>query len=185
MSGTQSCSLHCGCPGAEFDAGSSMEVPVEILDEIHEISLAMASEVNILISGGDAEARAALACLIHQNRGPTGPFIVFSARPQRGPAAAQAMIRASNGGTLFIEELADLDADAQRELLRVVDSRRPGADAATPRRVITATRDDLQDRIASEPILGYLFYRLNSVHLVVERPHQCISTTHEPSPPRK
>lgn len=141
---------------------------MQILDEIHDISLAMASEVNILISGGDAEARTALACLIHQKLGPAGSFIVFSARSEPDPAAAQAMIRASNGGTLFIEELADLDTDTQRELLRVIDACRPGTEAAAPRRVITAMGDDLQDRIASEPILGNLFYRLNSIHLVVE-----------------
>jgi DNA-binding NtrC family response regulator len=141
--------------------------PVEILNEIHDISLAMASEVNILISGGDAEARTALACLIHQNRGPAGPFIVFSTQPEPNPAAARVMIGASNGGTLFIEELAELDTDTQRELLRVVAARRAGAQAA-PRRIITATGDNLQDRIAAEPILGNLFYRLNSIHLVVE-----------------
>jgi DNA-binding NtrC family response regulator len=141
---------------------------VEIDTEIHDITLAMASDVNILITGGDAEARTALACLIHQNHGPAGSFIVFSAKPARNRAAAQAMIRASSGGTLFIEELADLDTETQRELLRVVDARRAGAEAAAPRRVITAMGDNLQDRIASEPILGNLFYRLNLIHLVVE-----------------
>ena len=139
---------------------------MEIRNETHDIGLAIASEVNILISGGDALARTALAYLIHQNHDPAGSFIVFSARPD--PAAAQAMIRASNGGTLFIEELAELDTEAQRELLRVVDAGQPGAKEAAPRRVITAMGEGLQARIASEPILGNLFYRLNSIHLVVE-----------------
>ena len=141
---------------------------MEVLTEIDDISLAIASEVNILISGGDAVERTALACLIHQNHDPAGSFIVFSAQPEPEPAAAQAMIRASSGGTLFIEELADLDSEAQSELLRVLDARRPGEESAAPRRVITAMGSDLQDRIASEPVLGDLFYRLNSVHLVVE-----------------
>lgn len=154
--------------GAEFDAGSSMGGVMEIHNDIHDISLAIASEVNILISGGDAAARTALAYLIHQNHGSAGSFIVLSARAQPDPAGAQAMIRASNGGTLFIEDLADLDTDTLRELLRVVDARRPGAKAAAPRRVIAAMGDDLQDRIASEPIFGNLFYRLNSIHLVVQ-----------------
>lgn len=140
---------------------------VEIHNEIHDISLAIASEVNILISGGDAEARTALACLIHQSHDSAGSFIVLSARAEPDPAVAQARIRGSNGGTLFIEELADLDTDTLAELLRVVDARRPGAEAA-PRRVIAAVGDDLQGRIASEPILGNLFYRLNSIHLVVQ-----------------
>jgi DNA-binding NtrC family response regulator len=91
------------------------------------------------------------------------------------------MIRASNGGTLFIEELADLDTDTQRELLRVVDARRAGADAA-PRRVITAIAADLQDRLASEPILESLFYRLNSLHLFVE-PGVRYTTTGRAGPP--
>jgi len=111
--------------------------------------------------------RTALACLIHQNHGPAGSFIVFSAPPETDPAAAPAMIRAANGGTLFVEELADLDTDTQRELLRVIEARRTGAEAA-PRLVIAAMGDDLQDRIAAEPILGALFYRLNALHLIVE-----------------
>jgi DNA-binding NtrC family response regulator len=140
---------------------------VEIQLELHDISLAMTSEVNILISGGDTVARTALARLIHQPHGPAESFIVFSARSESDPAATQAMIQASNGGTLFVEELAELDTDRQRELLRVVDARQAGAEAA-PRLVIAAMGDDLQGRIAAEPILATLFYRLNSIHLVVE-----------------
>ena len=148
---------------------------MEVHDEIHDISaaiddisLAIASEVNIVISGGDAAARTALAWLIHQSQDSAGSFIVLSAPAERDPAGAQAMIRGSNGGTLFIEELADLDIDTLHELLRVVDARGPDANVAAPRRVIAAMGDDLQDRIASDPILGNLFYRLNSIHLVVQ-----------------
>lgn len=140
---------------------------MDIYNDVQDISLPIAAEVNILISGGNAAARTALACLIHQYHDPAGSFIVFSGRHET-PAAAQAMIRASNGGTLFIEELVDLDHNTQRELLRVLNARRAGVEPTAPRRVITAMGDYLQGRIASDQVLGDLFYRLNSIHLVVE-----------------
>jgi DNA-binding NtrC family response regulator len=141
--------------------GDAVEIPCDI-------GLAIASDVNILISGGNADARTSLACLIHQrsDRG-AGSFVVFAPQQASETAETRAMLHASAGGTLFIEELAALNLETQDELLRLVDARQSAPPSAVPRRVIAATGDNLLDRIAAEKFNAELFYRLNSIHLVL------------------
>jgi DNA-binding NtrC family response regulator len=137
-----------------------------------DIGLAIVSDVNILISGGDADARTSLACLIHQRSVlRASSFVVFSPQRELETAETREVIRASSGGTLFIEELAGLNSETQDELLRIVDARLSDPPLAAPRRVIAATGDNLLDRIAAEEFNADLFYRLNSIHLVL-RPRE-------------
>ncbi|MCI0588550.1 MAG: sigma 54-interacting transcriptional regulator [Planctomycetes bacterium] len=78
----------------------------------------------------------------------------------------------ANGGTLFLDEVAELTAPVQAKLLRVLqDSRvtRLGAEGSLPVdvRILAATNRELRSEVARGAFRTDLFYRLNSVSLLV------------------
>jgi len=132
-----------------------------------DIGCAIWSGVNVLISGGDPEARAALARVIHERSVcRRGPFIAVEADwgPVSTPTGAHGAWRSARGGTLFIEEALALNGEAQVELMRLFDvsNRRAGTETT---RVIAATAHNLLDRVASRGFRDDLFYRLNMIHV--------------------
>ena len=74
----------------------------------------------------------------------------------------------ANGGTLFIDELAEIPAEVQVKLLRVLQERKiervgSGAEIEVDVRLIGATHRDLQGLVADGGFREDLFYRLNVV----------------------
>ena len=159
-------------------------------DVRRDIQVAVRSDLSVLISGGDPVSRKSLAHQIHRRSGRSGrqlfvvdrnSFIQFfgplDARmslPSRIVGAPMRHARRANGvegGTLLIEEVADLSWEEQSELLRFLeragqqnDSRLHGIRDA---RIISGTGHWLLDRVASKQFRADLFYRLNSIHLVL------------------
>ena len=79
--------------------------------------------------------------------------------------------RAADGGTIFLDEIGELDFDLQAKLLRVLQDRRVtpvGSHESLPVdvRVVAATNRDLQQDVRDGRFRLDLFYRLNviSVH---------------------
>lgn len=77
-----------------------------------------------------------------------------------------------NGGTIFLDEIAELPLDTQALLLRVLESGefiRVGASKVqkTDVRVIAATNVDLQERVHKGKFREDLYYRLNTVPIKV------------------
>jgi DNA-binding NtrC family response regulator len=84
--------------------------------------------------------------------------------------AAQGAFRAAHGGTVFLDEIAELECDTQTKLLRVLQQRAVtplGSHEATPVdiRVIAATNRDLPREIAQGRFRADLYYRLHVVSL--------------------
>lgn len=130
-----------------------------------DMECAIWSDANVLISGGNPEDRRKLARLIHLrgNRG-RQPFVVVGAHP---PAE---LVQGLPGGTLFIEEAAELGKALQAELVDMLKNRpaEPDAPSGLRRtRVIAATSHDLLERVGSNAFRVDLFYRLNSIHIVL------------------
>jgi two-component system, NtrC family, response regulator AtoC len=78
----------------------------------------------------------------------------------------------ANGGTLFFDEIGDMDIDLQAKLLRVLQTgqfERVGGDRTieTDVRIISATNRDLETRIVEKSFREDLLYRLNvvTIHL--------------------
>jgi transcriptional regulator of acetoin/glycerol metabolism len=155
-----------------------------------DIDAAVGSDLTVLISGGDPVSRKSLAHEIHRrsSRSRLPLFVVerdafieffrafdagvpFPGRIVGGDTRHAPRAKSTEGGTLLIEEIADLSWEEQSELLLFVertvqrnDLRPHGVRDA---RIISGTGHWLLDRVASKQFRADLFYRLNSIHLVL------------------
>lgn len=143
-----------------------------------------ASEVPVVIEGETGTGKEALAEAIHEvSPRAAGPFVVFDCTAvapslveselfghERGAftgatASRKGVFEQADGGTLFIDELGDLDPSLQPKLLRAVERmevRRVGGDKwiKVNARVIAATRRDLDREVQDGRFRDDLFFRL-------------------------
>jgi DNA-binding NtrC family response regulator len=89
------------------------------------------------------------------------------------------VFEAASGGTVFLDEIGELDADAQAKLLRVLETKqvvRVGSTREIPVdvRIVAASHRDLEALVAEGRFRQDLFYRLNAMTLRIpplrERP---------------
>jgi two-component system response regulator GlrR len=145
---------------------------------------AAASEATVLIEGETGTGKDLSARTIHENSARhAGPFVVVdcgSIPPtllqselfgyERGAftgaiSARMGAFEASNGGTVFLDEVGELSLDLQPQILRVLEDRqikRIGSNKYTPVdiRVVAATNRSLAKAVASERFRSDLYYRL-------------------------
>jgi DNA-binding NtrC family response regulator len=158
--------------------------------ELLRVAMRLAStDLPILITGETGTGKEVIARLIHQHsKVKRGPFVPFncSAMPRdlvesqlfghRRGAFTGAMdsfpgvIRAAERGTLFLDELADLDPATQPKLLRFLESAEvhPVGDIRPQRvsvRVVAATNADLDELVAQGRFRRDLFYRVGVARL--------------------
>jgi DNA-binding NtrC family response regulator len=156
---------------------------------IQEARLHAGSDVTVLITGESGTGKELLARAIHRVSGRAGaPFTsinmaslagsLFDAEffgHTRGAFTGAERDRVgylehSNGGTVFLDEVADLPFDFQGKLLRVLEQGefiRLGASAAQKAdvRFISATNADLDRQLARRSFRQDLYYRLKGVQL--------------------
>jgi two-component system response regulator HydG len=141
------------------------------------------SRVPLVIEGETGTGKEVLAESLHEVSGARGPFVVFDCTTvtaslleaelfghERGAftgatAARAGVFEEASGGTLFIDEIGDLDLALQAKLLRALDRgevRRVGGPKwiKVDVRVITATRRDLDRAVATGRFRDDLFHRL-------------------------
>ncbi|MCB9945272.1 MAG: sigma-54-dependent Fis family transcriptional regulator [Geminicoccaceae bacterium] len=143
----------------------------------------------ILISGPPGSGKEVAAHLIHQcSRRAEGPFVVLNTAvlaadrmdvelfgcepgflgPDQPPVVG--MMERADGGTLVLDEVADMPLDTQGKILRALQDRgfvRPGGDRQreVDVRIITTTNRDLTAEMAAGRFREDLYYRLNVVPL--------------------
>ena len=75
----------------------------------------------------------------------------------------------ADGGTIFLDEIGELDLNLQSKLLRVLQEREiepiGGRSRQVDIRVIAATNADLEEKISEKTFRADLYYRLNVIHL--------------------
>lgn len=154
-----------------------------------EMARVAPSEIAIHIAGETGTGKERVAEALHRrSRRAGGPFVAVNASSvgdelfeaemfghARGAftgaaAAREGYVAAAEGGTLFIDELADLSPRAQAKLLRLLQEReyrRVGENEVRRAdvRVLTATNADLEERVRSGAFREDLLYRLSVVTL--------------------
>jgi len=165
--------------------GSSVEMR-EIFDILEKIS---PTDATVVLEGETGTGKGVVAETIHEmSPRSEGPFVVFDcgAVPQnlveselfgheKGSFTGAVMSREglfeqADGGTIFLDELAELSADLQPKLLRVLEEReirRVGGNRSIPVdvRVIAATNRNLEEEVREGRFRQDLFYRLSVVRL--------------------
>jgi transcriptional regulator with AAA-type ATPase domain/tetratricopeptide (TPR) repeat protein len=154
-----------------------------------EMARVAPSEIAIHITGETGTGKERVAEALHRrSRRANGPFVAVNASSlgdelfeaemfghARGAftgatAAREGYVAAAEGGTLFIDELADLSPRAQAKLLRLFQEReyrRVGENEVRRAdvRVLTATNADLEERVRAGAFREDLLYRLSVVTL--------------------
>jgi transcriptional regulator with GAF, ATPase, and Fis domain len=149
------------------------------------------TDATVLIQGETGTGKGQIAKAIHQaSLRKSGPYVVvdcgavqrqlveselfghekgaFSGAYQQRPGAFEM----SSGGTVFIDELGELELDMQPKLLRVLDARevrRIGGSSPMPidMRVVAATRRDLGREVERGAFREDLYFRLSVITLTI------------------
>ncbi len=160
------------------------------------------AETRVLVTGESGVGKEVIADAIHAwSRRAAGPLVkincaaipenlleseLFGHEKGAFTGAVQQRIgrfEEANGGTIFLDEIAELPLPLQAKLLRVINDgtfRRIGSarDLRTDARVLAATNRDLEAEIAAGRFREDLFYRLNvmEIHLppLRERPEDIL-----------
>jgi DNA-binding NtrC family response regulator len=79
------------------------------------------------------------------------------------------LVDAAMGGTLLLNNVEDMPAPVQRELISTLDGLQQTRERRATVRLIAGTTVSLRDRIGQGTFSESLFYRLNTIHVVVTR----------------
>ena len=162
------------------------------------IEAASATDLNVLITGETGTGKELAAERIHrQSRRQSFPFVCVNCAAipgelleselfgyERGAftgafASREGKLPFARGGTVFLDEIGDMDLYSQAKILRAIESRRVqrlGSNREIPLdiRIVAATNQDLERLTAQGRFRQDLYYRLNVVHISIpplrERP---------------
>ncbi len=160
-------------------------------EKLAQAHLAAGTDARILLTGDTGTGKEMMARAIHRaSSRVSAPFVAFSCTSV-APEILESelfghlkgaftgalrdhpgVIRAAEGGTLYLDDIADLPTALQPRLLRALQEGAvvaQGASTATPInvRVICGTHRDLAQLMASGRFREDLYYKLNVVHIDV------------------
>ncbi|HWB03817.1 MAG TPA: sigma-54 dependent transcriptional regulator [Verrucomicrobiales bacterium] len=136
------------------------------------IAHACTSTAPVLLRGpsGSGKTLAARVIHAHGSRAP-GPFITQACGdlPPSGEHFSGRLMEQARGGTLLLDEISDLPADYQAQLLRLVENQALAAwDHDDPDvRIIAATHRDLAGEVTAGRFRKDLYFRLNVIEIVL------------------
>ncbi|MGI9367213.1 MAG: response regulator [Ruegeria sp.] len=120
------------------------------------VARVMNTDLSVMISGESGTGKSLIARAIHDfSDRRTLPFVTVTAadlRELEGPARVMARVR---GGTLLIDEIADIDDEVQARIVRMMDA--PGDHVP---RFMATNQSDLTDAMESGRVRQDLYYRL-------------------------
>ncbi len=140
------------------------------------------AEGHMLIFGEAGTGKEWLAKACHKSsRHSSGDFLVFNCALAAEPEAKAALfgdgqrgivgiVQKAKGGTLYLDEIADLPTDLQSELLKYLVSNKSldaNSDGKDSVRIIASTHRDLGQMVLDGQFREDLFYHLNVLSLVI------------------
>ena len=157
-------------------AGSEFALIASLEGQIRD---AVRSDLDVLVSGGTEQVRRLLAKVIHRRslRGRL-PFVVLDPTYVATSILGWSSAQLPHAATVFVAEIAELTTDSQMLLGQLLEGRARGRAQRTldpsdhtdvQPRIVSGTAYDLTKRIQNGTFSRDLFYRLNTVHLVL--PH--------------
>jgi DNA-binding NtrC family response regulator len=182
---------HPDVPTAIFGDCEIVGTSPAMHEQVRNIVKIAAVDAPVLISGERGTGKQLIARAIHStSRRAAGPFVAVDcgALPpdivqselfgqERGapPDAYRrriGLIESAAGGTIFMDEIAELPASSQASLLRFLQDniieRVGGGEPIAPNvRVIAATSVDLQEAVAAERFRDDLYYRLHVLNITL------------------
>ena len=147
------------------------------------------SDVTVLIQGESGTGKELIARAIHFNSRRLGkPFIALNCAAipkelleselfgfEKGAFTGAierklGKFEQANGGTIFLDEIGDMPLDLQSKILRVIQEKeitRTGGNQNIPvdLRIVAATNQNLEEKVAQKTFREDLYYRLNVVPL--------------------
>jgi DNA-binding NtrC family response regulator/tetratricopeptide (TPR) repeat protein len=181
----------------EFSAPSFVYAEERTGEFLRSAHLVAGTQGTVLITGETGTGKDVLARLIHEWSGRTGPFIAVNCGAlTETPLESQLFghvrgssvdaledqtgaVREAAGGTLFLDDIAELSLGNQGKLLRLIEHGEihPVGASLPVRvdvRVLASASCDLKDSVARKEFRDDLFYRLSTFHLHIpplrERP---------------
>lgn len=157
----------------------------------HQVEVAAPTDYNLVITGESGTGKEMIARIIHNlSARAKGPFIAvnmasfsktlfeddFFGHTKGAYTGAvtekKGFFEAASGGTIFLDEVTELDPSLQGKMLRVIQERelyRLGSTQARniDVRIISATNRDIKEEIDTKRFREDLFYRLNMFHINV------------------
>ena len=155
---------------------------------LDRVGIVAESRASVLITGDSGTGKELIATAIHYNSPRREqPFIkincaaipenlleseLFGHRKGSFTGAVtdkKGKIELADGGTIFLDEIGELDLNLQSKFLRVLQEREIEPIGGKPRsvdiRVIAATNANLEEKIAAREFRADLYYRLNVINL--------------------
>ena len=176
-------------PAGGTNAAEPAQVLSPAMKKVMELASTVApSKTTVLLTGESGTGKEVLARKIHDLSGRTGLFVPVHCAAlnanlleselfghEKGAFTGAESLRRGRfevaaGGTVFLDEIGEIDAQTQVKLLRVIESRsfeRVGGTEPiqTDARLIAATNRDLRKMVAEGTFREDLFYRLSVVNL--------------------
>ena len=183
-------------PQAAVNLGGEQKLPPDVIAKspltvalFQDVALVAPSEARILITGESGTGKEVVADVIHAwSARAKGPLIKVNCAAipetlleselfghEKGAftgASAQRIGRfeEANGGTIFLDEIAEMSSGLQAKLLRVTQDGRfqrigSNREIHTTARILAASNRNLEDEVKHGRFREDLFYRLNVVEL--------------------
>ncbi len=177
--------------GADDDGPIILGVSRAIRAVVEQIRIAASSDIGVLVLGETGVGKELVARAVHDaSARRAAPFVVVNTPAltaqlfeselfghERGAFTGAArdkpgFVEAAGAGTLFLDEVGELDMALQPKLLRLLENRtfvRVGAtrERRSRARVIAATNRDLKQQVAHGAFRQDLYYRLAGFPIVV------------------
>jgi len=163
----------------------------EMLNVYEMVNRVATSNSNVLITGESGAGKEIIAQMIHEKSNRANmPFIPINCQyfstglieselfgHEKGSFTGAASKRIghleeANGGTIFLDEIGDMDISTQVKLLRVLETKqieRIGSNKLinVDFRLVTATNKDLAEAVANGKFREDLYYRINTIEIKV------------------